>query len=196
MVHHDRSSEAGRCRISYPKRDVSTTPPRFDPRATTRPDPALLTYYLLVAALTLAGFPFVFTALYCKFRTLQYRFDERGVSMAWGLLFKREVYLTYRRIQDIHVTRNLFHRWLDLADVSVQTASGTAGAEMVIQGIRDPQGLRDFLYTQMRGARDDEGPASAREASAADEALVLLREILGELRARRAAAGGPGERSS
>ena len=28
----------------------------------------------------------------------------------WGLLFRHEVYLTYRRIQDIHVTRNIVER--------------------------------------------------------------------------------------
>ncbi len=154
---------------------------RFDPGTTSRPDPALLHYYLLVAALAVIGFPFVILPLYCRYRTLQYRFDEKGVSMAWGVLFKREVYLTYRRIQDIHVTRNIFHRWLGLADVSVQTASGSSGAEMTIEGIRDPQGLRDFLYSKMRGARG-EADESGEAAPTADESLSLLREIRDALR--------------
>jgi putative membrane protein len=148
----------------------------FDPRTATGPDPALLSYYLLVSILTTVGFVFVFPILYCKYRTLVYRFDEKGVSMAWGLLFKREVYLTYRRIQDIHVTRNIFHRWLGLADVAVQTASGSSGAEMSIEGIRDPEGLRDFLYSKMRGARG-EAEDAAETAPEAGEALQLLREI-------------------
>ncbi len=166
----------------------------FDPRTADRPDPVLLRYYVLVAALTLAGFPFVILPLYCKYRTLRYRFDDKGIGMSWGLLFKREVYLTYRRIQDIHVTRNLFHRWLDLADVSVQTASGSAGPEMVIQGLPDPEGLRDFLYARMRGARDDQdSQTEASEGAApqpADEALDLLREMRDELRRIRAAREG------
>ena len=41
-----------------------------------------------------------------------------------GHSLRREIHLTYRRIQDIHVTRNLFHRWLGLATVGIQTASG------------------------------------------------------------------------
>ncbi len=162
---------------------------RFDPGTTSRPDPALLHYYVLVAALTVIGFPFVILPLYCKYRTLLYRFDEKGVSMAWGVLFKREVYLTYRRIQDIHVTRNIFHRWLGLADVAVQTASGSSGAEMTIEGIRDPQGLRDFLYSKMRGARGEaEKPGEAEPT--ADEALSLLHEIRDALRRIAAARGG------
>jgi putative membrane protein len=68
-------------------------------------------------------------------------------------LFKRETLLTYRRIQDIHLTRNLVQRWLGLATVSIQTASGASGAEIAIEGILEAEALRDFLYERMRGAR-------------------------------------------
>lgn len=170
---------------------------RFDPSSIKRPDDKLLTYYLMVAAMTIVGFPFVFIPLMCKFKTLRYKFDDKGVSMSWGVLFKREIYLTYRRIQDIHVTRNLFHRWLGLADVAVQTASGSSGAEMTIEGVRDPELLRNFLYSQMRGVSDerkDSAAAASRESEptgafdSSDEALELLREIRDLIRAR----GGTG----
>lgn len=150
----------------------------FNPAEVERPDPALMTYYLLVAALTLVGFPFVAIAGWLKYRTLIYKFDDKGVSMAYGMFFRKEVYLTYRRIQDIHVTRNLFHRWLGLADVAVQTASGAAGAEMTIEGIRNPEQLRDYLYARMRGVEDDSdaaddgadgGPAADHRAAATVE---------------------------
>ena len=154
----------------------------FDATAITRPDPALLHYYLLVAAITVVGFPFVFVPLWCKYHTLRYRIDETGVSMSWGVLFKREIFLTYRRIQDIHVTTNVFHRWLGLAAVAVQTASGASGAEMTIEGIRDPQALRDYLYAKMRGARGETDEATPDGDE--DEALALLREIRDLLRAR------------
>ncbi len=170
----------------------ATPPPAFDPTSITRPDPALLKYYLIIAALTVAGFPFVMLPLLFKYSTLRYRFDDKGVSMSWGILFHREIYLTYRRIQDIHVTRNLVHRWLGLAAVAVQTASGTSGAEMTIEGIRNPEALRDFLYHQMRGARGEgeEAAAGAPAAAApADEALGLLREIRDDLRQLRLARG-------
>lgn len=166
---------------------MSTNQP-FDPASVTRPDDSLMTYYLLCAAMTLIGFPFVILPLYFKFRTLRYQFDDKGVSMSWGLLFKRETYLTYRRIQDIHVTRNLFHRWLGLASVGVQTASGTAGAEMTIEGVRNPEALRDYLYSQMRGALDETDDSAAGEFGDAsdDEALMLLRGVLDEVKRLRA----------
>ncbi|TVQ64065.1 MAG: PH domain-containing protein [Phycisphaerales bacterium] len=177
---------------------TNATPPppsgnaRFDPASITHPDRSLLTYYALVSALGLVLFPFIFIPLMIKYNTLRYRLDEDGVSMAWGLLFRKEVHLTYRRIQDIHVTRNLFHRWLGLAQVAIQTASGSAGAEMTIEGVRHPEALRDYLYTKMRGAREDERPDDADDGAPEphDEALALLGEIRDELRALRSLRGG------
>jgi len=180
----------------------------LDPRSITRPDAALLRYYLLVALATTVAFPFVMLPLWFRYQTLRYRFDDEGVAMTWGILFRREVYLTHRRIQDIHVTQNLVERWMGLSKVHVQTASGTAGATMTVEGLRDAGVLRDFLYARMRGARG-EAPAgdggaaggatggangaanSAANGAAvdgaqpADEALALLHEIRDGLRALR-----------
>ena len=152
----------------------------FDPRTTTRPDPALLKYYLLLSLLSLVAFPVVFLPRYFKYHTLQYRFGNDGLSMSWGVLLRREIHLTYRRIQDIHVTRNPFHRWLGLANVGIQTASGSAGADISIEGIKNPEEVRDFLYQRMRGARDEVAPPASE--SAGGEALSLLVEIRDELR--------------
>src|SRR5215469_15046380 len=123
---------------------MSTAP--FDPFKITRPDSALLKYYLIATLLTGPGFFLAFLPLLFKYETLRYRFDEEGVAMRWGLLFRREIYLTYRRIQDIHLTRNLLQRWLGLATVSVQTASGSSGPGMSIEGVLQADQLRDFLY--------------------------------------------------
>ena len=166
--------------------------PPFDPASITRPVPSLLTYYVIIAALTVIGFPFVVIPLYAKYHTLRYHFDDEGVSMSWGLLFKREIYLTYRRMQDIHVRRDFIQRWLGLATIAVQTASGASGAEMSIEGITEPDRLRDYLYSRMRGVREDaERQPSDAAPGPADEALALLREIRDELRSRRTDKGNP-----
>jgi putative membrane protein len=132
---------------------TGSTGQRFDPFAITRPAPVLLAYYALVSLVTGPAFPLVLLPLFCKYVTLRYRFDEKGISMSYGVLFRRETLLTYRRIQDIHLTHNIVQRWLGLATVSIQTASGAAGAEMAIEGILEAEALRDFLYQRMRGAR-------------------------------------------
>ncbi|MEZ6072305.1 MAG: PH domain-containing protein [Pirellulales bacterium] len=162
----------------------------FDPRRISRPDASLMRYYFVAALLTGPMFPLTIIPLACKYATLRYQFDDKGISMSWGVLFRREVVLTYRRIQDIHLTRGLVQRWFGLATVAIQTASGSAGAEMKIEGILEAEPLRDFLYAQMRGARDDVhdvalvaaddtqagdgvGPTDQQK----DEITTLLREI-------------------
>jgi putative membrane protein len=124
-------------------------------------------------------FPIAAFASFCRYSTLRYRFDEDGVSMSVGVFFKREVNLTYRRIQDIHLSRNFVQRWMGLANVAVQTASGNAGAEMTIEGVLEADALRDFLYSKMGGARhEDEPPPSILAGPAPkDEVLALLTEI-------------------
>lgn len=147
-------------------------------------------YYLLVSLLTGPGFFVAILPLWFKYETLRYRFDDEGISMSWGILFRREVHLTYRRIQDIHLTRNLLQRWMGLATVSVQTASGSAAAEAAIDGILAADELRDFLYAKMRGVREHAGETAAADdrsdvaagEQVRDEPLVLLRDIRDALR--------------
>jgi putative membrane protein len=155
----------------------------FDPKSIRRPDPVLLHYYLLTAFRAGPLFPVMMIASYLKYRTLSYRFDDEGVSMSWGILFRHEINLTYRRIQDIHLTRNIIERWMGLATVAIQTASGSSSPEMTIEGIPQARELRDFLYTKMRGAKGapDEAPPLP-EAAPPDEALALLQEIRDLLR--------------
>ena len=160
----------------------------FNPFSIRRPDPALIRYYILLALLTVPGFPFVLWPLAIRYATLRYNFDEKGVSMSWGWLFQKQIYLTYRRIQDIHVTRNLLQRWLGLASVELQTAAGSSSAEMTIEGILNPEPLRDYLYARMRGVSETVAHDKKSESAlmpATDEALALLREIRDHLRALR-----------
>ncbi len=126
-----------------------------DSFAFERPDPDLMKYYVICALLTVVGAPIVIIPFLFRYRTLRYKIDADGISMKVGVFFRREVYVTYRRIQDIHVTRNLLERWMGLAKISVQTASGSSQAELVIEGCKQPEALRDFLYSRMRGARNE-----------------------------------------
>ena len=150
-----------------------------------------MTYYVVIALLSFLAFPITLVALYIKYRTLRYRFDNEGVWRRQGLLWRREVNVAYRRIQDIHLTNGLIQRWLGLATVSIQTAAGAATPEVTIEGVLEAEALRDFLYTKMRGVRDGAHPVIAPTAaggdavaagSADDEALALLVDIRDSLR--------------
>ena len=136
-----------------------------------RPDAKLWPYYILSSFLAGPFFFVVLIPLYFRYHTLRYRFDREGISMGWGILFRREIHLTYSRIQDIHLVANIVERWLGLARIQIQTASGSAKAEMTLEGLLEFEHVRDFLYSRMRGARDIAGarPATAAPPAAAGE---------------------------
>lgn len=171
--------------------------------AIDRPHRALLTYYLLSSLAFPPAFPFVVLPLYFRYHTMRYTFTDEGISMRWGILFRREIIISYARIQDIHLRANFVERWLGLARVLVQTASGNSGAEMTLEGLQEFEAVRDFLYARMRGVKDPAhaaprsaaGPAAtapgtppSHTAPSADaELAAALREVARELRETRLA---------
>jgi putative membrane protein len=172
-----------------------TEPPRVQNIfALSKPDPALWTLYIIRAVLSGPGVIFALPYLYFRYHTLRYTFDEEGIHMRVGILFRREVNLTYARIQDIHLRSGILQRWLGLADIQIQTASGSADAELVIVGFKEYEAIRDFLYTRMRGyhSRTLQGavaPSTATPTTAVGdsnaEVVSLLLTIRDELRQTR-----------
>ncbi len=151
--------------------------------ALTRPDDKLLWLYVIYSLFANVGFLFALVPLYFRFITLRYRFDAEGVSVAHGILWRKESYLTYARIQDIHVSRNLFERWLGIGKVEIQTASGSTSAGESIEGVKEFKEIRNFLYARMRGHKLIKGVAATPpETSPVDAALAGIRD---ELRAIR-----------
>jgi uncharacterized membrane protein YdbT with pleckstrin-like domain len=159
---------------------------------TRRPVRALLRYYILASLAAGPGFIILMPLKFFRYRTLHYEFDDEGMTARWGILFRREVSLTYARIQDIHLVSNVVERWFGLGRIQIQTASGQSGAEMVIEGLPDFEQIRDELYVRMRGARREQktptrtAPAALRISS--DETAQVaqaLREAVIELRAIR-----------
>lgn len=159
-----------------------------------RPHPDLWKLYLmrsLMALPIIPVFPFVLLVHWFRYHTLRYRFDDEGIHCSWGILIRQEVNVAYSRMQDIHLTSGILQRWLGLADVQIQTASGNAGAELTIEGFKTSGEIRDFLYRRMRGARPERASASALPVSGPSgmdkELASALTQVRDELRATRAA---------
>lgn len=159
-----------------------------------RPARALMKYYALESLLAGPGICILLPLRYFRYRTLRYVFDQEGVTVRWGILFRRQVSLTYARIQDIDLVSNVFERWLGLGRVQVQTASGQSGAEMTIEGLPDYEAVRDELYKRMRGARADKtsdtiaagnAHGSLPSGSGDDDVVAALNAAVNELRALR-----------
>ena len=158
--------------------------------ALERPHRDLLTYYLLSCLVIPPLFPIIAPYYYFRYHTMRYKFTDEGISMSWGILFRRQIIINYARIQDIHLRSNLVERWFGLARVLVQTASGSAGAEMTLEGFKEFEAVRDFLYSKMRGVKDPtHKPAAPGSSNPGPEAelAAALREVARELRETRAA---------
>jgi putative membrane protein len=164
-----------------------------------RPHPNLWKYYILCCLMVFPLAPILLPIHWFRYHSMRYRFTAEGVSMSWGVLFRRQILLNYARIQDIHLQSNLVERWLGLGRLLIQTASGSSTAEMTIEGLQEFEAVRDFLYARMRGVKDHPHPmgANAGEPSAAAgstssvsgasdaELAALLREIATEVRTLR-----------
>ena len=166
--------------------------------AIERPHPRLWTYYWISLFAFPPALPFLILPQWFRYHTMRYKFTAEGISMSWGILFRREVIVNYARIQDIHLRSNFVERWLGLSKILVQTASGSSSAELTLEGLPQFEAVRDFLYSKMRGVKEP-APAPARVGSpfdpapsAADAELALtLRQVADELRALRLALRAP-----
>ena len=168
-----------------------------------RPDAKLWTYYIVSSFVLGPLFWIALVPLYFRYHTMHYRFDQEGISMGWGILFRREIHLTYSRIQDIHLVANFVERWLGLARIQIQTASGSSNAEMTLEGLLRTDEVRDFLYSRMRGARDSRGGArpsvtvpEVAIAEGSPDLAEVLAEVAAELRSVRLALEAARDRKS
>lgn len=171
---------------------MTTTPPADDAiLSITRPHADLMKYYLIASFVIPPIFPILLIIGAIRYRTMRYKFTDEGISMSWGLLFRKEIIIQYSRIQDIHLRSNMVERWLGLSKVLVQTASGSASAEMTLEGLKEFEAVRDFLYHRMRGVKDDvraevSAPAVSNDGVVpTDELAQVLREVASEIRGLR-----------
>lgn len=147
--------------------------------AIERPHRDLFRYYLLASLVFPPAFPFLILPLYFRYHTMRYTFTDEGISMRWGILFRHEIIIHYARIQDIHLRANIAERWLGLARILVQTASGSSGAEMTLEGIKEFEAVRDYLYQKMRGVKEPARHLAAPTGAAANPAHTTSSALAG-----------------
>ena len=180
-------------RLAFHPRVLPTSATDAAILAIERPHKNLFTCYWLSLLMFPPLLPILILPLWFRYHTMRYKFTTEGISMSWGILFRRETIVNYARIQDIHLRSNFVERWLGLAKVMVQTASGNAGAEMTLEGLQEFEAVRDFLYARMRGVKDHArpsatpftSPAAGQNARADAELATALREVVRELRETR-----------
>ena len=56
--------------------------------------------------------------------TYRYRYGTDDLVVRWGLLFRHERHLPYRRIQNLNASQSIVHRFFNVIAVSIETGSG------------------------------------------------------------------------
>lgn len=105
---------------------------------------------------------------------VRYSLDREGLVIHRGFVFHNVRHVPYGRIQNLDLRQNPLHRWLGVAEVMVQTASGSeAEARLRVISLAAVEALRQRVFAD----RPEERPAAAEERRAPVLALGP-REVL------------------
>jgi putative membrane protein len=108
-----------------------------------------------------------------RYFTFRYRYEPHELVIRSGLIFRNERHIPYTRIQNIDAVQNLFHRWLGVVDVRIDTGSGNdVDAKLSVVTWTAYEEMRRRVFAE----RPPAGEAAAEIAApAAPPEQVLLR---------------------
>jgi membrane protein YdbS with pleckstrin-like domain len=153
-------------------------------------------------ALALAVLPdiFAYIAIHLRYDTTWYVMTERSLRIRRGIWVIHETTITFENVQNVLVRQGPIQRLFGIASVLVETAGGggnwSQGAHGVhslashrglIEGIADPQRIRDLVLARLRRSRSaglGDEPFAAVEAAPAWSAdhLAALKDIRDSIR--------------
>lgn len=82
-----------------------------------------------------------------RYLTFRYQVVDNELHVEQGLIFRQKKAIPLERIQNIDSVQNLFHRMLNVAEVRIETASGSeAEATMRVLGLPQLEQLRNSLH--------------------------------------------------
>ena len=141
--------------IELPLKYLHTTSLVFDLIAHVRSYLFPLVFGLVGAAngnvrlLIISGILFIPAVLRSAFRyfTLRYRIEDAHFYVDQGLIFRKTRTIPVDRIQNIDLTQNVLHRIFKVAEVKVETASGTeAEAVLRVLSMEEVDTLRKAIF--------------------------------------------------
>jgi len=147
------------------------------------------------AGLFVASIPVTYFLQRLNYEMRWYIVTDRSLRIRSGVVWLREMTMTFANIQGIRVNANPIERLLGLSNVEVQSAGGggvhhahgsqsSSGHAAEFEGVDNAAVIRDLLVERLRVYRDSglgEKTVEAREPLA----LSAAREVLQETRALR-----------
>jgi membrane protein YdbS with pleckstrin-like domain len=118
------------------------------------------------------------------YTSVVYRLTNDEITWRRGVWFRRTGIVPYARITNVDIVQGPLMRHYGISSLKIQTAgySAQAQSELSLEGIEEPEELREVIMGFVRGARDA-GDATGMEAPLATDAAVLaelraIRELL------------------
>ncbi len=83
---------------------------------------------------------------------------DRAIVRRKGVFVKNERAVPLNQVQDISITYGLIRRLLGHGDIRIETA-GSAGTEIIMHNIDDPEDFRAQVFRQIDAFYDEDAPA-------------------------------------
>jgi membrane protein YdbS with pleckstrin-like domain len=152
---------------------------------------------LALPALVIAIVPDIvaYVAIHLRYDTTWYVMTSRSLRLRRGIWTIHETTITFENVQNLAVHQGPLERFFGIGNVLVQTAGGggqtthegqaasLGGHRGLIEGVADPESIRDLILPRLRQARtaglgDDDDLQPSQRAWRAEH-LAVLREIRG-----------------
>ena len=131
---------------------------------------------LVYVGLALLFFVPTFIFALIRYFTIRYRITDGELVVQEGLFFRRVRTVPVERIQNIDMVQGILHRMLDLAEVRVETASGTKPeAVLKVLSLDEMERLREGVRIHKQSSR---AAGSSDQALAACCARVLFTVLI------------------
>jgi membrane protein YdbS with pleckstrin-like domain len=129
------------------------------------------------------------------YRTIVYRLTDDEITWRRGVWFRHTGIVPYARITNVDIVQGPVMRRFGISSLKIQTAgySAQAQAELRLEGMTEPEELRELIMGYVRGSK------AAGDATGAETAFPAVpgdtdREMLAELRRIREILEKQGER--
>lgn len=121
--------------------------------------------------------PMVIVSVF-RYFSLRFRIQDGELVVTEGILYRRIRTVPVERIQNINLVQNLFHRVVGVAEVRVETASGTKPEAILrVLPMAHVQALRDAIFEPQASTpaqrTDDKIAAAGTIRTAADDSELL-----------------------
>jgi membrane protein YdbS with pleckstrin-like domain len=141
---------------------------------------AIIAFVLLVLLVAIWSF---WIPLY--YATVVYRLTDDEITWRRGVWFRRTGIVPYTRITNVDIVQGPVMRWFRISSLKIQTAgySAQAQAELSLEGIEEPEELREVIMGFVRGTKAAGDATGIETAPRSTDAAILaelraIRELL------------------